>query len=211
MDKHHIVLLGDSIFDNAVYVPGEPPVIDQFRLILKEQSEATLLAVDGSITSEVFEQTSQLPKESTHLFISSGGNDALNLISVLEEPASSVVEVLQVLAQIRSQFQQSYHQMLEHILGLKKYVAICTIYDSVPNLGPAEVSALSLLNDVILREAFFFRIPVVDLRLICNEPSDYSSCSPIEPSAKGGAKIAKTLFHLYQDHDFTRPRSVIYS
>jgi hypothetical protein len=32
----HIVLLGDSIFDNAAYVPGELPVIEQLRARLPE-------------------------------------------------------------------------------------------------------------------------------------------------------------------------------
>jgi hypothetical protein len=27
----HVVLLGDSIFDNTVYVPGKPAVIEQLR------------------------------------------------------------------------------------------------------------------------------------------------------------------------------------
>jgi hypothetical protein len=43
----HIVLLGDSIFDNAAYVPGEPPVIEQLRAHLPKNWQATLLAVDG--------------------------------------------------------------------------------------------------------------------------------------------------------------------
>ena len=30
----HVVLLGDSIFDNGRYVPGEPAVIDQLRSAL---------------------------------------------------------------------------------------------------------------------------------------------------------------------------------
>ena len=30
----HVVLLGDSIFDNASYVPGRPAVIDQMRTSL---------------------------------------------------------------------------------------------------------------------------------------------------------------------------------
>lgn len=32
----HIVLLGDSIFDNAADVPGEPPVIEQLRARLPD-------------------------------------------------------------------------------------------------------------------------------------------------------------------------------
>jgi hypothetical protein len=44
----HIILLGDSIFDNARYVPDRPPVIEQVRRSLQSGWRATLLAVDGS-------------------------------------------------------------------------------------------------------------------------------------------------------------------
>ena len=44
----HIVLLGDSIFDNASYTSGGPDVISQVREILLKDWKATLLAVDGS-------------------------------------------------------------------------------------------------------------------------------------------------------------------
>jgi len=48
-----------------------------------------------------------------------------------------------------------------------------------------------MFNDVILRAAFHWRLPVIDLRLICSEPSDYAN--PIEPSGSGGAKIARAI------------------
>jgi len=51
----HVILLGDSIFDNARYVPG-PPVIDQVRKVLSQGWLAFLLAVDGSITEHVRDQ-----------------------------------------------------------------------------------------------------------------------------------------------------------
>ena len=40
----------------------------------------------------------------------------------------------------------------------------------------------SLFNDAILRVAFELRLTVVDLRLICIQPSDYANS--IEPSGK---------------------------
>jgi hypothetical protein len=46
-------------------------------------------------------------------------------------------------------------------------------------------------NDVILRTAFQWHLPVIDLRLICTEASDYAN--PIEPSGSGGAKIARAI------------------
>jgi hypothetical protein len=48
--ENHVVLLGDSIFDNATYVPGELPVIDQLRQNLPKGWQATLAAVDGDTT-----------------------------------------------------------------------------------------------------------------------------------------------------------------
>jgi len=70
----HVVLLGDSIFDNAIYVPGKPPVIEQLRNQLPSEWKTTLLAVDGNVTKDVLSQTSSLPEDSSHLIISCGGN-----------------------------------------------------------------------------------------------------------------------------------------
>ena len=46
-EKKHIVLAGDSIFDNGSYVPGQPDVAQQLRNQLGEDSNVTLLAIDG--------------------------------------------------------------------------------------------------------------------------------------------------------------------
>jgi hypothetical protein len=48
-----------------------------------------------------------------------------------------------------------------------------------------------MFNDAILRVAFHFGLSVIDLRLICADPSDYAN--PIEPSGTGGAKIAHAI------------------
>ncbi len=44
---NHVVLLGDSIFDNARDVPGGPSVIEHLRRILPAGWQATLLAQAG--------------------------------------------------------------------------------------------------------------------------------------------------------------------
>ncbi len=49
----HIVLLGDSIFDNGRYVLGGPDVIAQVRKSVSAGWKASLLAVDGSMTDDV--------------------------------------------------------------------------------------------------------------------------------------------------------------
>ena len=97
----HIVLLGDSIFDNQRYVPDRPPVVEQVRTCLSSGWKATLLAVDGHITRDVPDQIAQLPPDATHLFVSVGGNDALGEIPMLQEPACTVGEALELLQEVR--------------------------------------------------------------------------------------------------------------
>jgi hypothetical protein len=55
-------------------------------------------------------------------------------------------------------------------------------------------TALSIFNDAITRAAFTRGLPLIDLRLILNEDADYAN--PIEPSARGGAKMAGAIARL---------------
>jgi hypothetical protein len=206
----HVVLLGDSIFDNTAYVPGGPSVIEHLRRWLPPGWRATLLARDGSVTVGVSDQADKLPTDATHLVVSVGGNDALWNSGVLQGPAGSAVEVLSGLADVREQFQRDYQDMLRHILGRGLPTAVCTVYDAIPGLGRIEVTGLCLFNDVILRVAFRAGVPVIDLRHVCNEASDYAAVSPIEPSAIGGGKIARAVGRLVTEYDFTSVGSRVF-
>src|SRR4051812_49212957 len=98
----HVVLLGDSIFDNARYVPGGPSVVEHLRRHLPAGWKATLLARDGAGTAELPRQLERVPTDGTHLVVSVGGNDALDHSGLLlHEPAGSFAEVLSRLAGIR--------------------------------------------------------------------------------------------------------------
>jgi lysophospholipase L1-like esterase len=206
----HVVLLGDSIFDNARYVPDRPPVIEQLRQVLSREWKATLLAVDGNITEDVADQLKDLPHDATHLVVSAGGNDALGESSILSEAASTIGEALGLISEVRARFRISYRSMLKVICERGKPAAVCTVYDLIPGLGPAEQAALAGFNEIIMREAFSEGLPVIDLRLVCDRQADYSHVSPIEPSAVGGAKIARVIAEVVSNHDFGQRRSVIY-
>ena len=199
----HIILLGDSIFDNAAYVAGGPAVIDQVRQNLPTGWQATLLAVDGDTAAGALRQLQRLPVDATHLVLSVGGNDALNCLPQLDAPASNLKQGLAKLSRLKSEFKISYQMLIKDLLGLSRPLLVCTIYDHVPGLPPELATALGIFNDVILREAIRNRLPVLDLRMICTEHSDYSVVSPIEPSSQGGAKIASRLVAAVRTHDFT--------
>lgn len=188
------MLLGDSIFDNASYVPGGPSVIEHLRRILPAGWTATLAAVDGATISSVERQLERLPADATHLVLSVGGNDALGYSGfILSEPADSYASALAGVAAIREKFSTDFRQMLDNVRSFRLPLAVCTIYDSVPGLRPAELAGLAVFNDVITKQALAAGSTLIDLRLICNETSDYSSISPIEPSASGGGKLARAI------------------
>lgn len=208
---NHVVLLGDSIFDNAHYVPGGPPVIEQLRKTLPEGWLATLLAIDGNVTSDVTRQLQKLEPDASHLVISVGGNDALQQSFILAQPVQSIRDAMVHLATISARFQTTYRQMLAEVLSHRLPTIVCTIYDAIPNLGDAEKAALSHFNDVILQEAISAGIPVIDLRSVCNEATDYSQVSPIEPSVHGGEKIVQAVATAIRQHDFKAGKCTIYS
>jgi hypothetical protein len=71
--------------------------------------------------------------------------------------------------------------------------ALCTIYDTPPSGSDYRLirTALAVFNDMIARVAFSAGLALIDLRLICSEDEDYAN--PIEPSARGGDKIAAAI------------------
>ena len=207
----HVIFLGDSIFDNARYVPDRPAVIDQVRQSLPRDWQASLLAVDGHTTEDVAMQLKKLPGDSTHLVVSAGGNDALGESTILNEAACTVGHAFEIFQEVRARFCDSYRAMLRALGSFDKPIAICTVYDSIPGLGRAEQTALAGFNEVILREAVALGLPIIDLRLVCDRPSDYSHVSSIEPSVVGGAKIERVIAETVTTHDFGRRRCMIYT
>jgi hypothetical protein len=206
---NHVVLLGDSIFDNAAYVGGGPAVIDQVRSRLGTGWTATLLAIDGDVTSGVVNQLRRMPRDATHLVISVGGNDALGAASILSERAGSVAEAVERLAAVQTRFRQAYGDMVEAVLRRRLPTAVCTVYDAnyAEPHGRLVRAGLALFNDVITRAAFSRGLPLIDLRLIASEPADYAN--PIEPSSRGGAKIAAAIAALVTSPP--PPRSVVWT
>ena len=206
----HVVLLGDSIFDNIAYVHPDPPVIEQLRRLLPSGWLATLLAVDGAATADVHEQLELLNQDATHLCLSSGGNDAFNASGVLAREVRTVAEAADLLAKEQARFRDAYEGLLKVLLHRRKPLIVCTVYDSIPGLGNAERTALAVFNEVILRSAFAAPLAVIDLRLVCDEAGDYSERSPIEPSVRGGAKIVRAISDVVSHHDFTVRGATVY-
>jgi hypothetical protein len=190
----HVVLLGDSIFDNAAYVEGAPDVVRQLREMLPGGWRATLNALDGAVIADVPQQLRSLPADASHLVVSIGGNDALGEAGLLDREVRSMAEALELITQVRERFRSAYAGMLDEVRRRTLPVAVCTIYEPrfpEPARRRLAATALTALNDAITREAFSRGIDCIDLRIICGEDRDFAN--PIEPSVHGGAKIARTI------------------
>ncbi len=116
------------------------------------------------------------------------------------------------MADMGEPFQRDYHAMVQEVLKRKLPTALCSLYyPRFPDVGLQRlaITGLTPFNDCIILEAFRAGLPLLDLRLICNDDADYAN--PIEPSVKGGAKIAHAIATLVLKHDFARGRTEVFT
>lgn len=193
----HVVLLGDSIFDNARYTKGKPDVISQVRQFLPTGWRASLLAVDGAVTDQVPSQLQRMPRDASHLVLSAGGNDAINSSGILNAPAASVSQAVTALADLSRDFEVRYRRAVAACRQMPLPLTLCTIYNGWFPSGDFQrlaSTALVVFNDVILRVGIEYGLTIIDLRFVCSSAVDYAN--PIEPSSVGGAKIARAIVNL---------------
>jgi phage gp37-like protein len=190
----HVVLLGDSIFDNGAYTGGKPDVLAQLLRVLPQGWTASLLARDGATTAGIPAQLARLPQNATHIALSIGGNDALQRQGLLQARAGSVAEAINILGEAVAQFESAYRKVIEACIAHRLPLVICTIYNgNFPDAGYRKLvrSAMALFDDAIIRTAVDYKLKAIDLRSVCAKPEDYAN--PIEPSSIGAAKIARAI------------------
>jgi hypothetical protein len=207
-EEGHVVLLGDSIFDNQPYVAPNEATIDFVRKILPNRWQATLLAKDGATVLDIGGQQNQMDLKDKFVFLSIGGNDALKASGILNQPATNSSEVFAKLADIQQAFFGSYCKMLEGVLAVGGKTTLCTIYD--PNFPDQRFqrlakAGLTIYNDCILRAGCKYGLPLIDLRIAFNDRKFYAN--PIEPSAEGSQKLAELIWRVIKENDFQKKES----
>jgi len=190
----HIVLIGDSIFDNAPYVERGHDVTSHLKQVTPQDWKVTLLAVDGSCLRDIPKQIGNIPSDATHLLFSCGGNDALEHLELLAEPSSGTAATLIRFNRVRETFLGEYEATLSSLTTIGLPACAFTIYDPAfeeQSLQQAAEAALCFFNDGITRTAFKLGVNLIDLRILFDHPDDMAN--PIEPSSQGGLKIARVI------------------
>ena len=218
--KKKLILLGDSVFDNKVYInPNERSVTEHLHSKLDSSLwDITVQAVDGATTETIQPQYNEagihfLDNTDTTFVVSIGGNDALNYIDSLDKLN------LEILYDIKKKFYSDYREAIDEIAETGHQLYLCTIYNpkfSDPILQKKAEAGLSIFNDIILTTASDLwddyehkfdnvmaltknaKYPLIDLRNICRD--DKSFANAIEPSEYGGDKITDEIIHKVLDN-----------
>jgi len=199
-----LVLLGDSILDNAPYTRPEPDTTGHLERLLGSPWQVTLLAQDGAVMAGMQRQIDRLAHRPDVAVLSIGGNDVMSHIDLLNRPASRSSEVLEELLAIAETFEKQYEAVAAAVAERSEQTLLCTIYEV--QLEPSSYAELArvplaVLNDRIVRVAARLGVDVVELRSVCTEPDDF--VLQIEPSPAGAAKIAHVIAAAVQAKDRT--------
>lgn len=200
-----LVLLGDSILDNAPYTRPEADTTEHLERLLGSPWQVERLARDGAVMAGMRHQIERLAPRPDAAVLSIGGNDVVAHIDLLDRPASRSSEALEELLEIAEAFEKRYEAIAAAVAERSERTLLCTIYEV--QLEPSSYAELArvplaVLNDRIVRVGARLGLDVLDLRSVCTEPEDF--VLQIEPSPAGAAKIAHAIAGAVQATDRTR-------
>lgn len=210
-----VLLFGDSIFDNAIYVRGRNSVIQLLTKKLSDQytgsgvdAKAHLFAHDGDVIEDVSGQlkkvNSEIKEESTHIFISCGGNNGLRALNRIYSNYYNPFALTSTLWNLYWSVDEDYEEMMQEITTefKDKQIVVCTIYK--PNFTSGAHQFLSqtgllFLNSLIRSKAAKYNAKVIDLYDLFTDATFLAN--PIEPGVKGGDIITDKMMEIISESD----------
>lgn len=183
--RKNIVLLGDSILNNSVYTLPKSSVPSLISQQLEKSPEKTLynLAKDGATINDCINQLDAFPFElnntETSIFISAGGNDILNgRRTETEKIGELFAKYMDFIESVKKRLNKT------NIVLLKLYYPVKPSYKIY---YPAVTQWNQLLVDN--SSTVGYNLLETDKLVVLEEDIVYD----IEPSAKGGKKIADAI------------------
>ena len=179
-----VILMGDSVLNNANYVPAGKSVYDSLKSKL---SKVINIAKDGATISDLYGQLDKIPVDlnntNTYIFISAGGNDILNKRTELSS------------TELRRLF-DSYIEFLKALrtkLGSVK-INILNLYLPANPRYQTYKTSIEQWNQLIQSSSNKVgeMYNVVDLHALLTIPDDF--VYDIEPSESASDKIAYLIY-----------------
>jgi len=119
-----------------------------------------------------------IPRDATHVAVCVDGGWAIEASGLLQAEAQSIRGALDSVATAADAFEEIYARLIAAALETGLPTLVCTLVPA-RHLEAAQqrvaATALAIFNDRILRRAFAARLSIVELRLVCDEDSDYAN------------------------------------
>ena len=191
-NKNSIVLLGDSILKNNSYVKNGQSIED----ILRENKGDNLycLALNNSTIVDVYSQIDSVPlelnNENTIIFLSSGGNDILSQYVDKHDSDVSDTHVLNVIF-------IAYKKMVKSLRAKmnKVKIVLIDIYYPTSNQFSQYKPIVQDWNKMLEKYAREKSYGLIQISKSVTASDDFTLS--IEPSEKGGEKIARSILNYY--------------
>jgi hypothetical protein len=181
----NIVLIGDSMLDNSPYVLSGQSVSDLISKDLENKTGTTLynFAKDGATINDCYSQldkvSTDLNSSNTSIFLSVGGNNILNSRTRMNTTAIANLfdQYLELIKSIKSRIPNAQLYALNLYFPVNSHYK--SYYDSITQWN-------KLLEDNTFQG---YKLIQTNKLLVIEEDFTYD----IEPSFKGGGKIAKSI------------------
>ncbi len=168
----HLVLLGDAL-QNIDLGKGEA----ESALVPRPRNPWKLTVLQPP---EVLQQgrVRAIPAGVTHIGICVDGGWAIETSGLLKGGAQSIQDALDTLAAAADEFENMFTRLIAAATEAGVPTIVCTLVPAryaEPSQQRVAATALAIFNDRILRRATAARLSIVELRLVCDEDSDYAS------------------------------------
>jgi hypothetical protein len=178
-NKNNILLLGDSVLDNSIYVLSDQSVESR---LTKHNSNVYNFAKDGSTIIDLYAQLDKAPlslnKQDTYAFISIGGNN------ILHDKSQSITELFNTFSEFLKSFRVKFGSVKLNIFNI--YMPANPKYKSYVE---AVDQWNKLLQDNSNKIGEMYNI--IDVHSLLTSPSDF--VYDIEPSSEASEKIANAI------------------
>jgi len=201
----HLVLLGDAL-QNIDLGTGEI----ESALVPRPRNpwKLTVLKTPQALSRG---HVREIPEDATHIVISVEGAWAIETSGLLQRSARTVSEALGTLSAAADEFETVLASMIAAARETGLPTVVCTM---VPDhfVEPVQhrvfSTALAIFNDRVMRSAVAAGLPIVELRLVCNENADFANETLL--SRAGVRKAANVIRSALYDVSRSVERTRVY-
>jgi hypothetical protein len=181
----HLVLLGDAL-QNIDLGEGDR----ESALVPRPRNPWKLTVLEPP---QVLQQrhVRAIPADASHIGVCLEGGWAIETSGLLMGGTQSIHGALDALASAADEFENIFVRLIAAATETGLPTIVCTLVPAryaEPSQQRVAATALAIFNDRILRRAFAARLSIVELRLVCDEESDYANETLL--SRSGVRKVA---------------------